>query len=248
MRAFFKGLLIGTACICALALVWLCLVRPEITAHEAGSLKAAYTVASPEANRSGALPAGAKAPPSALDFSALQKQYPDVKAWLEIPGTEVDYPVLQGKASDPEHYLRRNYKDEYRVAGSLFFQADCAMDGRSLVIYGHNMDDGTMFGTLPKYMDKDFCTKHSMIQLELPGEKHTYQVAAVLETDAGKLAMNRTEFANDADFLSFAEGLQKASVVDTGIPITANSHLLVLITCSYSWPDARYVVVAQEEG
>lgn len=248
MRAFFKGLLLGTACICALALVWLCWVRPELTAHETESLKAAYTVASPEANRSGALPAGAKAQTSTLDLTALQKQYPDVKAWIEIPDTVVNYPVLQSKASDPEHYLRRNYKGDYRVAGSLFFQADCTMDGDSLVIYGHNMDDGSMFATLPKYMDKGFCAEHPTIKLQLPGEKRTYHVAAVLKTDVGKLTFNRASFANNADFLSFAEGLQKASVVDTGIPLTGNSRLLILITCSYSWPDARYVVVAQEDG
>lgn len=243
MRAFGKGFLIGTACICALALVWLCFVRPEITTQEAESLKAAYT-ASPGANSSGAglLPAEEEDAP-ALDFAALREKFPDIKAWLTIPGTPVDYPVLQSSTANPEYYLRRNFKGEYRMAGSLFFQADCLLDSRCLIAYGHNMSDGTMFGCLPKYLDAVYCGEHGQITLHTPSGVRQYMVAAVLETDVSRVPFNRTVFADDADFLSFAQSLLDAAV-KTGVPITADSRLLVLVTCSYSWPDARVVVVA----
>lgn len=244
MRAFGKGFLIGTACICALALVWLCFVRPEITTQEAESLKAAYTT-SPGANGSGAglVPAEREDAP-ALDFAALRSRYPDVKAWLTIPGTPVDYPVLQSSPESPEYYLRRNYRGEWRMAGSLFFQADCRMDGRCQIAYGHNMNDGTMFGCLPKYLDSSYCSEHGQITLQTPDGVRQYTVAAVLETDVSRVPFNRTVFADDTDFLEHTQILLDSAQIKTGVSITADSRLLVLVTCSYSWPDARVVVVA----
>lgn len=245
MRNFLKGFLIGTVCICLLALAWLCLIRPAITAHEAGSLKAEYTQPGPGAASSGTglLPAEEEQPP-ALDFAALRAQYPDIRAWLTIPGTPIDYPVLKSSTDDPEHYLRRNYKGEYRAAGSLFFQADCSLNGIVLVVYGHNMGDGTMFGKLPMYMDSIFCSEHPRIILQTPDGVRQYMVAAVLETDIGQVPFNRTVFVNRAEYLEYARILLDNAQVKTGVPIPADSQLLVLVTCSYSWPDARYVVVA----
>ncbi|MBD5102375.1 MAG: class B sortase, partial [Subdoligranulum sp.] len=77
-----------------------------------------------------------------------------------------------------------------------------------------------------------------------PDGVHQYTVAAVLETDIEQVPFNRTVFAGDADFLSFTQSLRSASLVDTDVPITADSRLLILVTCSYSWEDARYVIVA----
>lgn len=246
MRAFLKGFLLGTACICTLALVWLCFVRPGITEHEAESLKAVYTT-SPGASSSGAgpLPAGKESAP-ALDFAALRADYPDIRAWLTIPDTVVDYPVLQSGAEDPEYYLRRNYKGEYRTAGSLFFQSDCVRESRALVVYGHNMDDGTMFGCLPQIMRGEISLERNNIQLQMADGVHHYQVAAMLETDVSRVPFNRTVFTDDADFLNHAQSLLNAAAVRTGVPITADSRLLILVTCSYSWDNARYVVVAVE--
>lgn len=246
MRNFFKGFLLGTAAVCIMALGWLLIVQPGITRHETRSIKEAYTQQAPGAGGFGgnSLPISEEVDIPQLDFAALQKTYPDVKAWLTIPGTDIDYPVAQSSTDAPEHYLRRNLNGERRSAGTLFFQADCTMDGKSLIVYGHNMGDGTMFGRLPMYLDSIFCSEHPRIILQTPDGIRQYTVAAVLETDIGQVPFNRTVFADDADFLSFAQSLRSASLVDTNIPITADSRLLLLVTCSYSWEDARYVVVA----
>ena len=150
MRHFAKGFLIGILCICLLGLVWLFAFQPRLTAKEAQDLKAQFTTI-PEDDLSGDGPAGKEEPQ--LDFETLQARYPDVKGWLTIPGTVVDYPVLQSSAEDPEKYLRRNYDMKWRMAGSLFFQNDCTPDSRNLVIFGHNMNDGTMFAVLKKMTD-----------------------------------------------------------------------------------------------
>lgn len=251
MRAFLKGFLIGTACICLLALTWLLLFRPSLARYEAETLKAAYTQPGPGAERSGAfmgaLPAGKERPAPALDLAALQGQYPDVRAWLTIPGTLVDYPVLQSSPDDPEYYLRRNYKGEWRTAGSLFLQSDCALNGRTLVIYGHNMTDGSMFACLSKYLKAGFRQRHSTIQLQTPDTTWEYRVLAVMETDVSRVPFNRTVFVDDADFQSFVQSLLDNAAATTDVPVTSESQLLVLVTCSYSWPEARYVVVAARD-
>ena len=246
MKHFFKGFLLGTAMVCLMALGWLLIVQPSITRHEARSIKTAYTRQAPGAGSSGgnSLPISEEVEISQLDFAALQQAYPDVKAWLTIPGTEIDYPVAQSSADAPEYYLRRNLNGERRVAGTLFFQTDCEPDGRVSVIYGHNMSDGTMFGRLPMYTDRIFCNEHCRIIQQTPDGNRQYTVAAVLETDIEQAPFNRTVFAGDADFLSFAQSLRSASLVDIDVSITADSSLLLLVTCSYSWKDARYVIVA----
>ena len=127
MRGFLKGFLIGTAMICIMALGWMFIIQPGITHTESQSIKFQYTQKAPGAESSGgcSLQNSQEVEITALDFTALQQTYPDVKAWLTIPGTAIDYPVAQSSTANPEHYLRRNLNGNYRVAGTLFFQADC---------------------------------------------------------------------------------------------------------------------------
>lgn len=106
------------------------------------------------------------------------------------------------------------------------------------------MNDGSMFGCLPRYLGSGYCSKHSQIQLQTPDGTWQYTVVAALETDVSQVPFNRTLFSDDADFLAFAQSLLDGAAMKTGVPITADSHLLVMVTCSYSWPDARYVIVA----
>lgn len=106
-RGFLKGFLIGMLCFCIVGLAGLFVIQPSLTAAETGTLKRTYSEAGPGADRSGALPAGEE-PAPLVDFSSLRADYPDVKGWLTIPGTVVDYPVLQSNAAQPEHYLWKN--------------------------------------------------------------------------------------------------------------------------------------------
>lgn len=77
-------------------------------------------------------------------------------AWVEIPNTDIDYPVMQ-KKNDPEYYLRRNYKGEYSYSGTPFFDSKCSLEtSQNLIIYGHNMKDGTMFSGLMKYKNNEY--------------------------------------------------------------------------------------------
>lgn len=241
MRHFAKGFLIGTLCICLLGLVWLFACQPRLTAQEAQDLKTQFTTI-PTDDFSGDGPAGKEEPQ--LDFKALQTRYPDVKGWLTIPGTVVDYPVMQSSAQDPEKYLRRNYDMKWRMAGSLFFQYDCMPDSRNLVVFGHNMNDGTMFAVLKKMADPKFRQEHPTAVLQTADGTHEYRILTALTTDTTQLPFNRTQFAGDEDFLSFAGSM----LAGTGYTAQAGDRLLTLVTCAYTWDGARTVVVAVERN
>ena len=244
IRSFAKGVLIGMACICLLALGWLFLFRPSLARYEAAALKNEFVQSGPGGNSGVLSVPGAEKESPALNLTALQAQYPDVKAWLTIPGTVVDYPILQSSQTDPEYYLRRNYRGEYRTAGSLFLQSDCSLDGRNLIVYGHNMTDESMFACLPRYLQERYFKAHPAIRLQTSDGIRQYAVAAALETDISRIPFNRSAFTDDADFLAFAQSLLDAAAMKTGVPISADSQLLILVTCSYAWPGARFVVIA----
>ena len=201
MRAFLKGFCIGLLCLSLLGILWFLVLQPGLTNGEAQALKEAYTQPLPGAASSGELPAG-KEQKTLVDLSTLQTEYPDIKGWISIPGTCVDYPVLQSSADDPEYYLRRTYKGEWRTAGSIFFQWDCTPESKNFVVYGHNMNDGTMFAVLQKMADEAFRNEHSKILLQTSDGLREYQIAAVLKTDISKLSFNRTEFADQFSVFS----------------------------------------------
>lgn len=240
-RHFLKGFLIGLFCICLFGLVWFLLIQPGITNGEAKMLKMEYADSGPGAIGSGASPTEEK---QLVDLAALQADYPDIQGWFTIPGTCVDYPILQSSEEQPEYYLRRTYKGEWRTAGSLFFQWDCTPQSRNLVIFGHNMNDGTMFGSLPKMLDNAYRAEHTEILLQTAAGQECYTVVAVLKTDTAHLAFNRTAFVDEEDFLSFERRILEASAYLSSYAPRGNEQLLTLVTCSYEWEGARTVVVA----
>ena len=179
-------------------------------------------------------------------YADVYAQNSDLVGWISIPGTCVDYPVLQSSADDPEYYLRRTYKGEWRTAGSIFFQWDCSAESQNTVVYGHNMNDGTVFAVLQKMADEAFRNEHSKILLQTSDGLREYQIAAVLKTDITKLRFNRTEFADYADFLSFQKELFAQSLYESQTIPGEGCRLLTLVTCSYEWENARTVVIATE--
>ena len=245
MKIFLKGFCIGLLCLSLLGLLWFLVLQPGLTNGEAQALKKEYAQPLPGAESSGVLPAGKEQlePESLVDLPALQTEYPDIKGWISIPGTCVDYPVLQSSADDPEYYLRRTYKGEWRTAGSIFFQWDCSAESQNAVVYGHNMNDGTMFAVLKKMADPKFRQEHPTAVLQTADGTHEYRILTALTTDTTQLPFNRTQFAGDENFLSFAGSM----LAGTEIVPRKQDRLLTLVTCAYDWDGARTVVVAIEQ-
>lgn len=180
-----------------------------------------------------------------VDLSALQALYPDVRGWLTIPGTNIDYPVLQSSEETPEYYLKRNYQGDWNVNGSLFLQWNCsAEDGPNRIIYGHNMNSGAMFGNLDRYTDPDFWEEHREVFFQTDSGMEEYMVVSVLKTDIRKFPFTKVDFPDETSLKEYVELAKSQEVFKTGENVAEYHSMLTLVTCAYDWNGARTVVIA----
>ena len=150
--------------------------------------------------------AGRETEVSAVDLRSLQSQYSDVRGWLTIPESGIDYPVLQSSPEEPEYYLRRDYRGNYDINGSLFLQADCILgESGKLTIYGHNMNSGAMFGNLDQYASYEYWKAHPSVFFQTPEGMEEYQIAAVLKADVSMFDFQQISFQNQREAEAYVE-------------------------------------------
>lgn len=167
-------------------------------------------------------------------------------AWIEIPGTDIDYPVMQ-KQGDPEYYLRRNYKGEYSYSGTPFLDENCNIRlSKNLIVYGHNMKDGTMFSELTKYKDLKFCMEHQAMKLTIDGITYNYTLYAVCSVDASEGWYTFTNEVSEDNFAELISHTQnRSSYLSSTEQAAYGDHFLTLSTCDYASDDARLIVIAK---
>ena len=185
-----------------------------------------------------------------VDLSAYLAQNPDFVAWLRIPGTNVDYPVVQ--TDDPDDYLNHTFSGKLSVVGTLFSLADADYQapGRNIAIYGHHLRSSgeKMFTSLMRYKNPDFYEDNQTIVLDSLYRHSEYTIFAVVNMKAGDLEPSRTTFSGDAAFMAFVNRAKSESLYDTGVEVGADDHILTLITCdrSYAGKEGRLVILAVE--
>lgn len=185
------------------------------------------------------------------EYQTLYNKNKSLIGWLKIDDTIIDYPVMQ--TSNNEYYLDHNFNQEYDKNGSLFLDCDCSIYPRStnLIIYGHHMKSGQMFGQLQKYAKESYAEKHSVIQFDSIYEKATYQVMYVFRSQVyneDDLVFKYYQFINansEEEFDSYMEEMEEMSLFDTGVTASYGDSLLTLSTCDHSQTDGRFVVVAK---
>ena len=193
--------------------------------------------------------AGRETEVSAVDLRSLQSQYPDVRGWLTIPESGIDYPVLQSNAEDPEYYLRRDYRGNYDINGSLFLQADCILgESGKLTIYGHNMNSGAMFGNLDQYASYEYWKAHPSVFFQTPEGMEEYQIAAVLKADVSMFDFQQASFHSPQGAQAYVQQAKALSLFETGVDGIGCEKTLTLVTCSYEWKQARNILVAVKVG
>lgn len=167
-------------------------------------------------------------------------------AWIEIPGTDIDYPVMQ-KQGDPEYYLRRNYKGEYSYSGTPFLDKNCNIRfSKNLIVYGHNMKDGTMFSDLTKYKDLQFCTEHQAMKLTIDGITYNYILYAVCSVDASDGWYTFTGQTSEDNFAELIFHIQnRSSYISFTEQAEYGDHFLTLSTCDYASDNSRLIVIAK---
>lgn len=174
----------------------------------------------------------------------LQAVNEDVRAWLTIDGTNIDYPVLQGKANTD--YLNQDINREYSLGGSIFLDCRNARDfcDSYSLIYGHHMDGGAMFGDLANFSDQKYFDEHRTGWLYLPGKTYSLQFYAFLNVDAYATPMFDVELnANEyEDLLSY---IQTEAICWREIGVTPQNRIVALSTCSSATTNGRSILVAR---
>lgn len=183
-------------------------------------------------------------------YDAYQKNN-DMVGWLKISETKINYPVMH-KSGDNEYYLHRNFEKEYQYSGLPFLDGDCDIDlpSDNLIIYAHNMRDGSMFADLLDYEDKDFFTGHSTVVFDTNYKRGTYAIFAVFSTKVGSSDefryYEKTMFENKNDFESYINEAISNSFYNTGVKPVYGDQILTLSTCSYNRSNERTVVMAKK--
>lgn len=193
--------------------------------------------------------------PDILDeYKNLYNKNKSIIGWLKIDDTNIDYPVMQ--SPDDTYYLDHNFNQEYDRNGSIFMDPACDVlkPSTNLILYGHHMKSGSMFGKLDAYAKESYYKEHKTIRFDSIYEKGTYEVMYVfrdkLRQDT-EVAFKYYQFidANSAEeFNSNMKTMAEMSLYDTGVTASFGDRLLTLSTCDYKEEDGRFVVVAKRVG
>lgn len=181
--------------------------------------------------------------PIKVDFEALRRKNEDIIAWLYSEDTPINLPVLQ--AGDNDYYLYRLADGSYNPAGSLFadYRNNADFSSPNTIIYGHNMKNGSMFGSLREYRNQDYYDEHPVIWLLTPEEDYRLElVAGFVTADDNRIY---TLEQDEDSMLELAEEAIKYSAFDSGAEAVPGSRYLTLSTCTYDYDNARYVLLCR---
>ncbi len=177
----------------------------------------------------------------------------DMAAWIQVPGTKIDYPVMWTPENE-EYYLYKDFDGSENKNGCLILDTDSCVNPltTNLIIHGHNMKSGAMFGTLLKYEDEDYYQEHKSILLYTEECLRNYEIIAVFRSQVYKKSDNVFKFYKffQADtqeqFDDFYTNIKKLSQYDTGVTAEFGDNFITLSTCTYHVKNGRFVVVAKE--
>ena len=183
-------------------------------------------------------------------YRSVQEQNSDFVGWISIGGTNIDYPVMQ-TIDEPNYYLKRSFEKQYSDYGVPYVQENCDLGlSDNCVIYGHHMNNGSMFADLCKYESKDFYKAHRTIRFDTLSGFGEYEVVAVFKTVAyseqGFKYYHFTRAESAADFDDYIAQCKALALYDTGVSAEYGDRLITLSTCEYSSQNGRMVVVAKK--
>ncbi len=214
---------------------------------------AALAETQPAAEGSGAAPQQTQTQDPAEKFAALCQRNEDFIGWISIEGTNLDFPVMY-RPDSKDFYLRHGFDGEYSNYGVPYLDEDCTLTAenrsQNLVIYGHNMKTGTIFGCLTDYKKADTYRKHPVIEFDTLYGDGSYEVFAAFAIDV----VEEPDFAyydaidlDESAFNAFVAEVKRRSDVDSGITPVYGEDLITLSTCEYSTANGRYVVCARRK-
>ena len=183
-----------------------------------------------------------------IDFEALQERNPDVYAWITVPGTQIDYPILQSP-DDNSYYLRHTIDGEEKTEGAIFTENynHTDMEDPNTVIYGHDMKNGSMFQNLLKYQDRTFFDENREVIIYTPDAIRHYEIFAAYLYDDRHL-LQSFNFNNVDVYRQYLDSIfsirDMSACIDTSVKVDTDDKIITLSTCYGSQSDKRYLVQA----
>lgn len=186
------------------------------------------------------------------EYSSIYNENSDTIGWLKIDGTGIDNVVMYAP-DEIEKYLHADFYGNYSYRGCLYVdEYSDILRSDNLIIYGHNMKDGSMFGSLMNYADEGFYEKHKYISFDTIYEKQTYEVVAAIKTAipaAGEECFRYYEYTGSDDvkmFNEYVEFIEENRLYPTDAKLLEGDSILTLSTCAYHADDGRFIVVARK--
>ncbi len=188
-----------------------------------------------------------------LQVKQLKEENADIIGWLEIENTTINYPVLQG--TDNEYYMTHNYKKEKSKNGSIFLNADYDwnIESNNLLIYGHNLGNGTMFQELLKYESESYYKQHPKIRFTTVEDDSEYEIISAFKSrvyyKSEKNVFRYYYFINsksEEEYNQFVKNAKNASLYPIETTASYGDQLITLSTCSYYVEDGRFAVVGKK--
>lgn len=176
-----------------------------------------------------------------VDFASLAEINSDLVGWIYVPDTHVNYPIAQGE--DNVYYLERMFNMKGNGSGSIYLDAGCARDLSSLnsILYGHNMQNETMFHDLLKYKKQDFYDAHPCYLLMTPEKKYVVEIFAAYPLSVYENGW-QIDFESEDEYGAFLTACKERSIIDT-IPVpTTKDRIITLSTCTYEFQYARLLI------
>lgn len=177
--------------------------------------------------------------PICIDFDALKQENNDIIGWIYCPDTPINYPVVKGK--DNNQYLRADLKGKYLVSGTIFadYRNNEVGEDKNYIVYGHNMKNSTMFGTLVKYKDQTYYDSHPILYFLTPERNY------IIELIAGAVVKRDSDIYQTAPADNTIADIMIKSTFNSTVEIGKGENIITLSTCSYEFNNARYVVVGK---
>lgn len=186
------------------------------------------------------------------EYGELFLQNSDMVGWIQVADTNINYPVMH-TPDNPDFYLKHGFDKEYTNYGCPYVQENCDVQKPSdnVIIYGHHMNNGSMFADLEKFKSEDFWKEHKIISFNTLTDKYEYEIIAVFKTvvySDSPDSFKYYHFVNaetPENFSAFIDKCKELSLYDTGVSAEYGDKLLTLSTCEYSRTNGRLVVVAK---
>lgn len=169
----------------------------------------------------------------------------DYQFWVEVEGTNINYPVVQSQNNS--FYLKKDFNKKNSSSGTIFMDSSNNFDlDKNIVLYGHNMRNKTMFNNITKFKKRDFFNKNNKIKIkhDFNGAEYVYEVFSVYYTD-NTFDYNTVEFTENYSFLDFINDVKAKSIYNKEMNIEEDDKILTLSTCSYEFKGAKTTIHAK---